>query len=495
MIEVSRSVAVLTTHSILRLLRTKEATSAIDIKSLPPIIDTDDTSRRKNMSTYRPPTPEMLAYLDFSVSTTGVLAGIKMSHAAATNLCRSLKLSCELYPSRTLGLCLDPYSGLGLVLWCLTGVYSGHHSVITAPSELEQNPAMWLQGISTHKIRDTFCSYSVLETCTRELGSGAMLEQLSTKQGIDLSCVRNCVVIAEERPRISLTSAFSTLFAVLGLSPRSVSTSFGCRVNVSLCTQGASQPDPSTVYIDQRALRVDRISFLERGSPHSLSLLECGKILPGVHVAIVNPDTKAPCIHSDLGEIWVASSHNGSGYFGLASDVNDALSNEHFRARMSSGALHGDVTYARTGYLGFIKHSTSRSGGASAAGAGEGYDSLFVVGSLDEALMVHGYRYHATDIEMTIQRSHKNISEAAVFTWTKLLVAVVELTAEESEALDVVPVVTSAVLDDHQVVVGIVVVVDPNTIPINSRSEKQRMHLRDRFLADELDPIYVAYNM
>ena len=29
----------------------------------------------------------------------------------------------------------------------------------------------------------------------------------------------------------------------------------------------------------------------------------------------------------------------------------------------------------------------------------------------------------------------------------------------------------------------------------NFRGEKQRMHLRDGFLADQLDPIYVAYNM
>ena len=39
------------------------------------------------------------------------------------------------------------------------------------------------------------------------------------------------------------------------------------------------------------------------------------------------------------------------------------------------------------------------------------------------------------------------------------------------------------------------VVVDPGVVPINSRGEKQRMHLRDGFLSDLLDPIYVAYNM
>lgn len=88
-----------------------------------------------------------------------------------------------------------------------------------------------------------------------------------------------------------------------------------------------------------------------------------------------------------------------------------------------------------------------------------------------------------------------HFSFSAVFTWTNLLVVVVELDGSESEALDLVALVTSAVLEEHHLVVGVVVVVDPGVVPINSRGEKQRMHLRDGFLADQLDPIYVAYNM
>jgi len=49
-----------------------------------------------------------------------MLAGIKMSHAAVTSLYRSMKLACELYPSRHIALCLDPYCGLGFALWCLS---------------------------------------------------------------------------------------------------------------------------------------------------------------------------------------------------------------------------------------------------------------------------------------------------------------------------------------------------------------------------------------
>ena len=71
----------------------------------------------------------------------------------------------------------------------------------------------------------------------------------------------------------------------------------------------------------------------------------------------------------------------------------------------------------------------------------------------------------------------------AVFTWTNLLVVVVELDGNENEALDLVPLVTNVVLEEHHLIVGVVVVVDPGVVPINSRGEKQRMHLRDGFLA------------
>lgn len=56
-------------------------------------------------------------------------------------------------------------------------------------------------------------------------------------KGVNLSCVRTCMVVAEERPRITLTQSFSKLFKDLGLSARAVSTTFGCRVNVAICLQ------------------------------------------------------------------------------------------------------------------------------------------------------------------------------------------------------------------------------------------------------------------
>lgn len=508
-VDVSKSVLVLSNQNVIKLLKSKEASNVVDIKSWPLTLDTDDMPKKKLTAMYRAPTAEMLAYLDFSVSTTGMLAGIKMSHAAVTSLCRSMKLACELYPSRHIALCLDPYCGLGFALWCLSSVYSGHHSILIPPSEVEVNPALWLTAVSQYRVRDTFCSYGVMELCTKGLGSS--VQQLKSR-GVSLACVRTCVVVAEERPRINLSTSFSKLFSALGLSPRAVSTSFGCRVNVAICLQGASSPEPSCVYVDLRALRNDRVSLVERGSPHSLCLLESGKLLPGVKVIIANPDTKGQCGDSHLGEIWVQCSHNASGYFSIYGEESEY--GEHFNARLVTGNT-GEV-YARTGYLGFLRRTEATSqqvpgfvsettdlSDLSALAiqptpptdTPELHDAVFVVGALDETIMLRGMRYHPIDIENSVMRCHKKIAECAVFTWTNLLVVVVELDGNESEALDLVPLVTSAVLEEHHLIVGVAVVVDPGVVPINSRGEKQRMHLRDGFLADQLDPIYVAYNM
>lgn len=38
-------------------------------------------------------------------------------------------------------------------------IYSGHHSILIPPSEVEVNPALWLTAVSQYRVRDTFCSY------------------------------------------------------------------------------------------------------------------------------------------------------------------------------------------------------------------------------------------------------------------------------------------------------------------------------------------------
>jgi acyl-CoA synthetase (AMP-forming)/AMP-acid ligase II len=150
-----------------------------------------------------------------------------------------------------------------------------------------------------------------------------------------------------------------------------------------------------------RALRNDLVTLVERGAPHSLCLTESGKLLPGVKVVIANPDTKGQCGDSHLGEIWISSPFNASGYFTTYGE--SAISNDHFNARLMTGETR--TVYARTGYLGFLRRTEA------IGPEGELHDAVFVVGSLDETLLLRGMRFHPIDIENSVLKADKRICE------------------------------------------------------------------------------------
>jgi len=477
-LEASKASVILTSSSLIRVLKSKDCQQM----QLPTLIDMDETPRKKLVN-YTPPTNELIAYIDYNVNSYHFVAGMKMSHNGAVRLCRSIKLQCEFYPSRSVALCMQPYNGMGIALWCLSGIYSGHQSILLPPSEVENNAEVFLQMLSQHKCRDVFINYNVMKICVDQLAP--QIPHLK-QRGISLSQVRTLVVVTEERPRVQLSSNFTKLFRDLQLMPRVLSTSFGCSVNPAICLQGSSYPDPSTVYIDLRALRNDRVSLVEKGSPHSLCLMETGKILPGVKVVVADTATLGQCGDSKLGEIWVASNHNSQGYHHLTNQDKSTL-NQHFNARLKTGDTGTD--YARTGYLGFLRRTEVTNA------SGDRHDALYVVGSMNNTLEVCGMRYHPIDIENSVVRSTNKINHCAVFHSTNLLVVVVELNTDESHALDLVPMVTSVILEEHYVIPGVVAVVDPDSIPINCWGEKERVVLKNQFLSDVLDPIYVAYNM
>lgn len=61
-------------------------------------------------------------------------------------------------------------------------------------------------------------------------------------------------------------------------------------------------------------------------------------------------------VHSSFTQqIWVASQHNGSGYFNVS--AGDHLTEEHFTAMLANDKDGNRLQYARTGYLGFVKRT------------------------------------------------------------------------------------------------------------------------------------------
>lgn len=114
----------------------------------------------------------------------------------------------------------------------------------------------------------------------------------------------------------------------------------------------------------------------------------------------------------------MASGHNTSGYFSIFGE-DTHLRTDHFSARLMTGDTK--TVYARTGYLGFLRQTEAidADGGKRLevtrqplkVWSSERHDAVFVVGALDETLLLRGMRYHPVDIEATVIRSHKRIVE------------------------------------------------------------------------------------
>lgn len=58
------------------------------------------------------------------------------------------------------------------------------------PLELENNLFLWLATVNQYKIRDTFCSYSVMELCTKGLGNQVEVLKVRSQRSQQVTVLR-----------------------------------------------------------------------------------------------------------------------------------------------------------------------------------------------------------------------------------------------------------------------------------------------------------------
>ena len=100
-------------------------------------------------------------------------------------------------------------------------------------------------------------------------------------------------------------------------------------------------------YSSHGVVRVDQENSLT-----SLTLQDCGQVLPGATLIVIKVENPQPqiCKTDEVGEICMASGSSGSSYWGLP-----GLTNQTFKIRVTddnSPAL--DQDFVRSGLLGFL---------------------------------------------------------------------------------------------------------------------------------------------
>ncbi len=410
---------------------------------------------------WQPPAPgsEGLAMLQYTSGSTSQPKGVMLSHSNLIHNARAISAAFRLERDRGL-FWLPMYHDMGLVGGVLAPLLAGITNVLMAPEAFLRRPIDWLAAISKYRATVSGGPSFAYDLCVRRITD----EQIAT---LDLSCWSLAFIGAEPIAPETL-DRFAARFAPCGFKATAFYPCYGL-AEATLMVSGAKRCRGAIVAnFCEAALSANRIEPVQRDASKSRSLVSCGVPIGDLRVVIVDPDT---CMVADpcrIGEIWVAGSSVGQGYW-----HNPEQTSHSFGARLSDTR---EGPFLRTGDLGFILEG-----------------QLYITGRRDDLLIVRGLNHHPQDVEAAARRSHPHLEEGSGAAFAiddprgQRLVLVHEVTRNgEADFTPVLQAARTAVLANHGLTLHSLVLVRQGTIPRTSSGKIQRRACRAAFLAGEL---------
>jgi acyl-CoA synthetase (AMP-forming)/AMP-acid ligase II len=423
-------------------------------------------ARQRAVQAFRPVplARDSIAFLQYTSGSTAVPKGVMVSHG---NL-----LANEAMIARAFGHDEDStvvgwaplFHDQGLIGNVLQPMYVGATCVLMSPMTFARWPLRWLSAISRYRAHTSGGPNFAYDACVARVARGDVPD-------LDLSSWQVAFNGAEPiRPET--LSRFAETFAPYGFRAAAVYPCYGLAEATLLVTASGKGRGPRTLEVDAAELGRDRYVPVPPGQPapraEVRTLAGSGQVLAGEDVRIVDPVTGAPAAAGAVGEIWVAGPHVARGYWRL----KDA----------TAATFHGDCAgepgrrYLCTGDLGFIAEG-----------------ELYVVGRMKDLVIVRGRNYYPQDIEDTVSAAHPVLRPAgcAAFGVTSAhgseqLVVIAEVRPGEAAlacAADVAAAIRAAVIRDHQLAVGVLVLVLPGQLQKTSSGKIMRADARERYLS------------
>lgn len=408
---------------------------------------------------------DTLAILQYTSGSTSAPKGVMLTHGNLLHQSGVLQLTLELSP-RTRGLIwVPPFHDMGLFTGLLQPLYTDFPVMLVPPLAFVQNPLMWLEAISRHRVTFSGGPDFAYALCAQKIPP----EQRKT---LDLSSW-GLAFNGAEPINVATLEQFEAAFGSCGFRREAFYPAYGLAEASLLVSGGKKAAPPIILSVQKKELENNLARKAHQEDRGSQRLVGCGEAARGQRLVIADPQSLMECRPNQVGEIWVSGPSVARGYWN-----RPEATRRDFSAYLA-GTEEGP--FLRTGDLGFVDDG-----------------ELFVTGRLKDLLIIRGRNYYPQDIESVADQSHPMLrpKHSAAFTahfeGEEQLVVVCEVERRYRKSLDAdeaIRKIRRAVAEQYELQTHAVILARTGGVPKTSSGKIRRRTCKEMFLSGSLETL------
>ena len=409
-----------------------------------------------------PDDPQAVAVLQYTSGSTSSPRGVQLSHANLLHNSALIQQAFATTSDSRAVVWLPPYHDMGLIGGILQPLHAGFPVTLMSPASFLREPLRWLRAMSDSAATVSGGPNFAYDLCVRKTTPEQRAE-------LDLSHWRLAFDGAEPiRP--STLQAFAEAFEPAGFRAEAFQTCYGLAEATLMVTGMVPWHKNSPRSFDAAALQAGTAVPAEDGAS-ARTLVASGRAGPGRRVLAVDPAGCTAQPDGRVGEIWIAGPDVARGYWRRPDETR-----ETFEAHLADGS----GPFLRSGDLGFWHDG-----------------ELFVTGRRKDVIIIRGRNHYPQDIELTVEQSSAVVRPGCGAAFAAdddrgLIIAYEMGRHADAGSADVealAATVREAVGREHEIAVGLVVLLRPGTMPKTSSGKVQRARCAELLRTGRLDEV------